>query len=123
MKFTILLGEPEVSTLWSELFKKGQEGRWTSDEREFFDKWSKSLEFLSQNPKHPGLKSHEIDELTRKYGMKIWQSYLENKKSGAKRMFWTYGPEKNQITILAVEKHPETGKHGAYARIRLSHFS
>jgi hypothetical protein len=120
MKFAVLLGEPEVSELWHDLLKKGQEERLTSNEKEFFDKWSKALELLSQNPRHPGLKSHEIDELSRKYGIKIWQSYLENKKSGAKRMFWTYGPKRNQMTILAVEKHPEVAKHGAYARIRLS---
>jgi hypothetical protein len=77
---------------------------------------------LSANPRHPGLKTHEIDDLSRKCGIKVWQSYLENRTSGAQRMFWAYGPGKQQITILAVERHPESAKRKAYERIKLSRF-
>ena len=52
--------------------------------------------------------------------MKVWQSYLENKKSGARRMFWVYGPDKNDITIIGLEPHPEDAKNGAYDIITLS---
>ncbi len=54
------------------------------------------------------------------YGMKVWQSYLENKRSGAMRMFWVYGPKQQQITIIGLEPHPEDKKNGAYDRINLS---
>jgi hypothetical protein len=37
-------------------------------------------------------------------------------------MFCAYGPDKEQITILAVERHPESRKRKAYDRIRLSKF-
>jgi len=47
----------------------------------------KTLNFLAENPSHPGLQSHEIDELTHRYGMKVWQSYLENRKPAAGRIF------------------------------------
>jgi hypothetical protein len=30
--------------------------------------------------------------------------------SGAGRVFWTYGPDKGEITVLAVEPHPEDKK-------------
>lgn len=51
--------------------------------------------------------------------MKVFQSYLENRTSRAMRMYWVYGPEKGQITIIGLEPHPED-KKGAYERIELS---
>jgi hypothetical protein len=38
----------------------------------------------------------------------------------AGRIFWAYGPDKLDITVLATEPHPEDQKHGAYHRIKLS---
>ena len=35
-------------------------------------------------------------------------------------MFWAYGPDKGDITILAMEPHPEDEKRGAYKRIKLA---
>lgn len=52
--------------------------------------------------------------------MKVWESYLENNRSGARRMFWVYGPNKEDITIIGLEPHPEDSKNGAYDRIILS---
>ena len=75
---------------------------------------------LSQNPQHPGLHSHEIPPLSRRYGMKVWQSYLENKTSSAIRMYWVYGPEKQDITVIGLEPHPEDKKHGGYNKVVLS---
>ena len=114
------MGEPEMLALWNDLLQRGQKRELSGDEIEFFDKWSKSVEILSVNPRHPGLHTHEIDDLSRKFGIKVWQSYLENRRSGARRIFWAYGPNKQQITILAVERHPESGKQKAYERIKLS---
>jgi hypothetical protein len=62
----------------------------------------------------------EIEPLSRRYGMKVWQSYLENKTSGAMRMYWVYGPDQKDITIIGLEPHPEDKKNGAYDRISLS---
>jgi hypothetical protein len=122
MTFQIFMGLPEMEALWRELLHKSQRNKLSSDEREFFDKWSKALEYLSQNPKHPGLQTHEINDLSKKFGVKVWQSYLENNTPGAGRIFWAYGPDRQQITILAVERHPESGKRKAYERVRLSGF-
>ena len=52
--------------------------------------------------------------------MKVWQSYLENNKSNAMRMYWVYGPNPNEITIIGLEPHPKDKKNGAYDRIILS---
>lgn len=79
-----------------------------------------ALKKIAENPLYQSLKSHEIDTLSRRYGMKVWESYLENKKSGAMRMFWVYGPEQQQITIIGLEPHPEDKKNGVYDRINLS---
>lgn len=75
---------------------------------------------LSADPFYPGLQTHEIPPLSRRYGMNAWQSYLENKTSGAKRMYWVYGPGQQEITIIGLEPYPEDAKNGAYDRIALS---
>ncbi|MCD8009385.1 MAG: hypothetical protein LUF34_00970 [Lachnospiraceae bacterium] len=75
---------------------------------------------LSQDPAYPGLHTHEIVPLTKRYGIRVWQSYLENRTSGAMRVYWVYGPEKQDITVIGLEPHPEDGKKGAYDRIVLS---
>ena len=118
--FDIRMGIPEMEELWDELSQKNEEGTLSKDESVLFKKWKKALEFLSNDPRHPGLCSHEIDSLTQRYGMKVWQSYLENKKSGAVRMYWVYGPEKGEITIIGLEPHPEDKKSDGYKKVRLS---
>jgi hypothetical protein len=122
VNFEVFMGEPEMLAMWNDLLQRGRKNELSRDEIEFFDKWSKSVELLSTNTRHPGLQTHEIDDLSRKFGVKVWQSYLENRTSGARRIFWAYGPNKQQITILAVERHPESSKRKAYERIKLSRF-
>jgi hypothetical protein len=34
-------------------------------------------------------------------------------------MFWAYGPDKGVITILGIEKHPNTSQKKAYKRVSL----
>lgn len=120
MAFRIRMGVPEMEAYWHDISTRKLAGKLDRDEKKFFKKLAKTLGFLSQNPRHPGLESHEIDDLTRKYGIKIFQSYLENNVPAAGRLFWTYGPEKGDITILAIEPHPEDQKRGVYQRIKLS---
>jgi len=75
---------------------------------------------ISINPRHPGLQTHDIDPLTRRYGMKVWQSYLENNTPGAGRIFWVYGPGREEITVIGVEPHPEDKKNAGYQKVTLS---
>ena len=107
------MGVPDMEAFWNDLVTCKQAGRLDKTKERFFKKWVKALDYLSANPRHNSLASHEIEDLTHKHGIKIFQSYLENKTPAAGRMFWAYGPEKGDITILAVEPHPEDEKRGA----------
>lgn len=120
MVFRICMGVPEMEAYWNDLTARKLAGALGRDEERFFKKLVKTLGFLGQNPRHPGLASHEIDDLTRKHGIKIFQSYLENNAPAAGRLFWAYGPAKGDITILAIEPHPEDQKRGVYQRVKLS---
>lgn len=120
MAFRIRMGQPEMEKVWNDLSKRSLEGKLDADELKLFKKLVKVLSYLQSNPRHNSLASHEIDDLSRKYGMRIWQSYLENNTPSAGRLFWTYGPDQGDITILAMEPHPEDKKRGAYDRIKLS---
>jgi hypothetical protein len=120
MAYEIRMGIPEMEALWNDLKQKHREDTASKQEERLYKKWGNALKKLAENPMYPSLQSHEIDALSRRYGMKVWQSYLENKKSGAMRMFWVYGPDHQQITIIGLEPHPEDKKNGAYDRVNLS---
>ena len=120
MTYNIRMGIPEMAELWSKLQTSYRDGTINNKDAELYKKWGSALKKLAMDPFYPSLKSHEIEPLSKRYGMKVWQSYLENKKSGARRMFWVYGPDKNDITIIGLEPHPEDAKNGAYDRITLS---
>ena len=68
----------------------------------------KALGFLSTNPKHPSLRTHPYGSLEHPYraGEKVFEAYAQNNTPGAYRIFWCYGPQKGQITILAIMPHP-----------------
>ena len=120
MAFRIRMGVPEMEALWNSLSTRKQGGKLGKGEEKFFKKLVKALGYLANNPRHNSLASHEIEDLSRKHGIKIFQSYFESKTPAAGRMFWAYGPDKGDITILAVEPHPEDEKRGAYGRIKLA---
>ena len=52
--------------------------------------------------------------------MKVWQSYLENNTPGAGRIFWVYGPGREEITVIGVEPHSEDKKSAGYQKVMLS---
>ena len=61
---------------------------------------------IELDPRHPGLHSHKYTELKGLNGEDIWESYVENNVPAAWRVFWHYGPERLQITIIAITPHP-----------------
>lgn len=123
MSFNIRMGLPEMDAFWKDFSQRKLNNQLDKEEQKFFKKLIKTLGYLSQDPRHNSLASHEIEALSQKYKIKIFQSYLENNTSSAGRLFWAYGPNKKDITILAIEPHPEDQKRGAYQRIKLSSFS
>jgi hypothetical protein len=66
----------------------------------------KALRFLSKNPRHPGLHTHEFTTLKGPRGEKVFEAYSEQSTPAAYRVFWYYGPEENQITVVAITPHP-----------------
>ncbi|MBI4688234.1 MAG: hypothetical protein HY756_10750 [Nitrospirae bacterium] len=66
----------------------------------------KTVQFLSQNPRHPGLQTHEYTSLKGPKGEKVFEAYAEQSTPAACRIFWYYGPAAKQITIIAITPHP-----------------
>ncbi|MGC1677617.1 MAG: hypothetical protein WA740_08790 [Candidatus Binataceae bacterium] len=66
----------------------------------------KTLGLLETNPRHPGLHTHEYSKLAGPQGQKVFEAYAENKTPAAFRVFWYYGPQGGQITIVAITAHP-----------------
>jgi hypothetical protein len=66
----------------------------------------KCLGYLQTNPKHPSLETHEYSSMLGENGEKVWEAYAENRTPSAWRVFWHYGPNSNEITIVAVTPHP-----------------
>jgi hypothetical protein len=66
----------------------------------------KALFFLAKNPRHPSLQTHEFTTLKSPTGEKIFEAYAEQSTPAAYRIFWYYGPDKNQITVVSITPHP-----------------
>ena len=127
MHYRIRLGVPEFKELYEGLAGKARNRTIDKDETRLFKQITKAMGFLSTNPRHNSLNSHEIDELSDRYSKivgykyKVWQSYLENNTPGAGRLYCVYGPGKEEITIIGFEPHPENRKKAGYAKVFLSH--
>lgn len=67
---------------------------------------AKTLGLMQIDLRHPSLNTHEYTSLSRERGYKVFESYAQNKIPGAYRIFWYYGPKKNEITIAAIVPHP-----------------
>lgn len=67
----------------------------------------KALRLLEQaGPRHPGLHSHDYKSVPGPGGTPLWESYVENKTPSAWRVWWIYGPQDGQITIITIGPHP-----------------
>ncbi len=66
----------------------------------------KTLCFLSENPRHPSLRTREFTSLKGPQGEKVFEAYAEQSTSAAYRVFWYDGPQENQITVIALTLHP-----------------
>ena len=118
MMFDIWFGIPEIRDFWLKLNTKISDGTATKGDIKLYKKFKKFIKLLATNPKHNSLNSHVIEILSRRYGRKVWESYLENKRPAAGRVFWVYYPP-GSITIIGIEPHPDDTKH-SYEKITLS---
>ena len=117
--FKIRMGIPEMQNFWDNLKKKVDNGTANKNEVTQYNKLGRAFYHLSIDPFYKGLNTHEIPEMSKRYGERVWQSYLENNKPAAGRFYWSYGPKKDEITITGLEPHPNT-KSNSYKKIRLS---
>lgn len=73
-----------------------------------FKQVEKSVKPLLQNPRHPSLQTHEYDSIPNPSdpNAKVFEAYAQNQTPGAYRLFWCYGPNKGEITLIAITPHP-----------------
>ena len=114
------MGVPEMEEFWNAMVAKVSSGKAKKNDVKLYKLIGKAMLLLASDPRHPGLKTHEIEALTSRYGVKVWCSYLQNNTPSAGRIFWAYGPKKGDITIVAIEPHPNESKNNAYKKITLS---
>jgi len=75
---------------------------------------NKTLGYLETNLRAKSLQTHEFESLTRRYGIKTFEAYVQQKTPAAYRVFWQYGPDEidengNRIpilTIVGITSHP-----------------
>lgn len=66
----------------------------------------KALAYLESNPRHPGLNTHKYSSLKGLDGCEVFEAYAENRTPQAYRIFFHYGPDATEITIIAITPHP-----------------
>ena len=117
MQFKIWLGVPEMQEYWQDMSARYERKELNKNELKEFKRLVKYIQLVKNNPRHTGLNTHEISSLSKRYGLKVWQSYLENNTPGAGRLYWVYGPAKGDITIIGMEPHPDDTRKAAYEKI------
>lgn len=76
----------------------------------------KTLGYLETNLRAKSLQTHQYHSLTSRYGIKVFEAYVQQDTPGAYRVFWHYGPDeldKNGrhvpvITIIAILPHSDS---------------
>jgi hypothetical protein len=66
----------------------------------------KALALLERDQKHPSLQTHKYYSIKGQNNEEIFEAYAENNTPAAYRIFWHYGPKRENITILAITSHP-----------------
>ena len=66
----------------------------------------KALGYMEINLRHPSLQIHEYKTLRGSDGEKVFETYAQQNTPAAYRIFWYYGPNRNQLTIAAITPHP-----------------
>jgi len=74
----------------------------------------KTLGYLETNLQAKSLQTHEYESLTKRYGKKVFEAYVQQDTPAAYRVFWHYGPDKIDkngeripiITVVAITPHP-----------------
>ena len=116
MSFELVFVEPAASTFKelesaakSAFENRQKSGKKKSSKQEgLFKQVRKTVQYLGNDPRHPSLNTHEYDSIPNPYNSeeKVFEAYAQNRTPGAYRVFWCYGPDKKEITIIAITPHP-----------------
>ena len=68
---------------------------------------NKALDYLKVNPRHPSLNIHILENEAGPGGAKVWEAYAENNTPRAYRIFFSFGPDKEMISIISIIPHPD----------------
>jgi hypothetical protein len=73
-----------------------------------FKQVEKCVRLLLENPRHPGPKTQEYDSIENPYDPKaqVFEAYVQHRTPGAYGLFWCYGPNAGELTIIAITLHP-----------------
>lgn len=63
----------------------------------------KTLLFLSENPRHPSLKTHKVEKAIGEFGGDVFEAYVTQKY----RLTWEYGPQQGMISLRNIDNHDE----------------
>lgn len=87
--------------------EKSKRKKATKDEG-LFKQVRKCINLLRENPRHPGLQTHAFGSIPHPYhrGEKVCEAYAQQNTPGAYRVFWCYGPERGELSIIAIIPHP-----------------
>jgi hypothetical protein len=86
-----------------------QSGKTKSSKQEgLFKQVHKCVKMLSESPRHPGLQNHPYSSLKNPLDRdaKVFEAYAQQNTPAAYRVFWCYGPGKQEMTIVAITEHP-----------------
>ena len=69
---------------------------------------SKVIKFMKADLRNPSLKTHKYDGYENPFDATkpVFEAYAQNNTPGAYRIFWVYGPNQGEITIIAITPHP-----------------
>ena len=97
----------DAATTSAEARKKNKKAK-ASKAEGLFRQVHDCVQKLMNNPRHPGLKTHRFHSLKHPYkaGDPVFEAYVQNRTPGAYRLFWCYGPDRKEITIIAITAHP-----------------
>ncbi len=88
--------------------RKGVVGAKASKAQGLFKQVEKCVRLLLDNPRHTGLHTHEYTSIDSPFDSsgKVFETNVQNRTPGAYRLFLCYGPDKGEITIIAITPHP-----------------
>ncbi len=88
--------------------RRGGRGKKATAAEGLFKQVHGCVQKLLDNPRHPGLHTHKYDSIPHPYkkGDPVFEAYAQNATPGAYRVFWCFGPEQKQITLIAITPHP-----------------